>query len=103
MRGVPALGADLLQRAECTDEAGIIISDVEAPELTDRAGDERLDVRLGGYVRFVEHGTAAVFLASAHCRRAAIFIQVGDHHRSAFAGEADSSGAAHTARGAGYH
>src|SRR5712691_2980696 len=103
MCGVPAFSADLLQWAERTDEPSIIIGDVEAAELADRAGDQRLDVRLGGHVSFVEDGTAAVFLAYTDRRRASILIQVGHHHRRAFAGEAGRSRPPHTARRAGYH
>ena len=100
---VPVLDAGLLDRPQRAGQPGVVEGDIETAEFFDRAIDHRLDVGLAGDVGFLKHGAAAVFLALAHRRRAAVLVEVGDHDRRAFTREAYRRRPAHPARRAGYH
>src|SRR6266851_6301759 len=97
---VPILRADFLEGTECAHEAGVVEGNVEATELRDGASDDALDIGLARDVGFLEDRTACVFAAFTHCRFAAVDVQIGNYHRRALGGEADSGGAANTAGGA---
>jgi hypothetical protein len=51
----------------------------------------------------VKNRTPAAFLAFAHGCRPSVLIKIGHYYGAALAGEADCSGAAHTAGRASYY
>src|SRR5215467_2601748 len=99
---VPTFGGYLLERADCSDQAGVVEGYIEAPEFADRARNQRLDVGLDRDVDLLENGAASILLALTHGRRAAFLIEVRNHHCCPFAGETNRSRAAHAACRAGY-
>ena len=98
---VPVLDGNLFERSDRAADAGVIIDDVETPELADRARDQRLDFSFGGYVGLLKDRAPRVLLAIANRSFAAFDVKVGDHDRRAFTRELDRGRASDSARRAG--
>src|SRR5208337_523315 len=86
---VPILDGDLFERSDCPADSGVVVNDVEAPELLDRACDERLDFSFGGDVGFLKDRATGVLFAIANRGFAALDVKVRDHDRRTFARELD--------------
>src|SRR5208282_4027370 len=78
---VPILDGDLFERSDCPADSGVVVNDVEAPELLDRACDERLDFSFGGDVGFLKDRATGVLFAIANRGFATLDVKVRDHDR----------------------
>ena len=103
MGAIPGLDAELLERAERADEAGVVEGDIETAEFADRSRDQSLNVGLGRNVGALKDRASAVLASFAYDALTPILVEVGDYHGCPFAGKADSGGAAHPGRRAGDH
>jgi hypothetical protein len=95
---VPIFRAGLLERPDRAAEPCVVIDDIEGSEFLDGTIDRALDIFFAQDVGELEDCVAAVLLAVPHCPIATLTIEVGDHDRSAFAGEPDRGGASDSTR-----
>src|SRR5215469_11621923 len=75
---IPIFHRRALYRAGGSGEAGVVVNDVEFPELLHRAGHQCLDVAFGSYIGFLKDRHATILATFADRRSAALLVQIGN-------------------------